>query len=382
MTEKHAIANGIVFDGTALHHDVTALFEDGVFVGCIQDQVASSDTQILDFAGDIVSPGFVDLQVNGGGGVMLGDDPCIDTLSEIAEAHRTLGTTHMLPTLITDTPEKAQATISAVRDAIGAGIQGIAGLHLEGPHISHAKKGAHESHLIRSMTAIDLAVLTAAKADIPCLMVTVAPEAVSLDQVATLAEAGILVSLGHTNADFETCLDYIGAGVSCVTHLFNAMSQVESREPGLAGATLHSGQVSAGLIADGIHVHPATLRVALDSKAGPGKLYLVSDAMAVAGTSQNSFQLYGRNINRQHGRLTLEDGTLAGADLDLAQAVCTMVKDVGIPLKDALSAATTTPAKIISVESGLVLGQTKIANLIRLSSDLSRATPIALDFTD
>ena len=228
-------------------------------------------------------------------------------------------------------------------------VPGILGLHLEGPHLSVARKGAHDAELIRAMGADDLALLCDAAARLPVLKVTLAPETVTPDQVATLVAAGVIVSLGHSDAGFGTCMAAAKAGASCVTHLFNAMSQLGNREPGLVGAALTCGGLSAGLIADGIHVHPASIRAAMAAKAGPGQVFLVSDAMSVAGSEQTEFTLNGRLIRRVAGRLTLEDGTLAGADLDQLTAVRNLV---GWGITDeprALAMATSIPADLIGV---------------------------------
>jgi len=362
---------GRVFDGARLHTVKAAQFRDGVFDGLVSETDIPSDRTVCDLGGDILSPGYVDLQVNGGGGIMLNDAPTVRTLARIAAAHRSLGATAILPTLITDTPQKTAATLEAVRLAVREGLAGIAGLHLEGPHLSVARKGAHDAALIRPMDDADLQQLLAAKADIPILKVTLAPESVSQDQVRTLVRAGILVSLGHTDADFDTCRAYAKAGASCVTHLFNAMSQLGNRAPGLVGAALELGDVFAGVIADGIHVHPASLRAAWASKRGPGQLFLVSDSMAVAGTSETEFSLDGRRITRQHGQLTLENGTLAGADLDLTTAIRVLVNDVGVDLETAMRAATTVPARLVGLDGGLVVGKTKLSDINRITGTLS-----------
>ena len=234
-----------------------------------------------------------------------------------------------------------------MRQAIAEGVPGIIGLHLEGPHLSIARKGAHDPGLIRPMQASDLLMLIEAARHLPCLKVTIAPEVVTPEQIRALHEAGITVSLGHTDADFDTCVRAVEAGASCVTHLFNAMSQMGNREPGVVGAALGLGALSAGLIADGIHVHPRNLATALRAKAGPGAIFLVSDSMATAGSNIVDFVLNGRPIRRNRGRLTLEDGTLAGADLDLTTAIRVLVQDVGHPFNDALRMATSSPAKVV-----------------------------------
>ena len=363
--------HGRGFDGERLHEKASVQFDDGVLVAVTRDQEHASGHHVVNLGGDILSPGYVDLQVNGGGGVMFNDDPSVETLSRISSAHQTLGTSAILPTLITDIPAKTTAAISAVHAALQERISGIAGLHLEGPHLSIARHGAHDPALIRKMDDADLQELLAAKSKIPILKVTIAPESVSIRQVRQLVEAGILVSLGHSDADFETCCAYADAGASCVTHLFNAMSQLQNRAPGLVGAALDEGRFSAGLIADGIHVHPASLRAAWAGKRGPGQIFLVSDAMAVAGTDNPGFKLEGRQISRLNGRLTLEDGTLAGADLDLTKAVNVLVNNVGVDLADAIRAATTGPADLIGLQTGLIPGQTRLTDVIRISSDLT-----------
>ncbi|MEL6521307.1 MAG: N-acetylglucosamine-6-phosphate deacetylase, partial [Pseudomonadota bacterium] len=268
--------------------------------------------------------------------------------------------------------EITRAAIEAAKAAISARVPGIVGLHLEGPHLSIARKGAHDATLIRPMGPGDLEQLLLAADVLPVLKVTVAPENVTEEQVQALSGAGVLVSLGHSDADFETCQRYIAAGARCVTHLFNAMSQIGNRAPGLAGAAIANGQVSAGLIADGIHVHPEVMRMAWHAKRAPGRLFLVSDAMAVAGTSETNFELNGRTILRKNGQLRLADGTLAGADLDLTKAISVLVNKVGVGLADALCAATCIPAGLCGLSGAeMKVGVTRLSDMIRINSDLS-----------
>ena len=371
MSDDLIISGGPIFDGTQLRNDAAAIFRNHELHAIVPSSDAPSPA--IDLDGDILSPGYTDLQVNGGGGVMLNDDPSVETIARIANAHHGLGTRWLLPTLITDTPDITHAAIAAAAEACDAGTPGVAGLHLEGPHLSVARKGAHDANLIRPMTATDLKALVAAAQSLPALMVTIAPENVKPSQVTALTEAGVIVSLGHTDADFETCMIYAKAGASVATHLFNAMSQFGSRAPGLVGAALTSGQLSAGLIADGLHVHPATIQAAFAAKAAPGAIFLVSDAMAVAGTDDTSFRLGGRLIQRQNGRLTLEDGTLAGADLELTTALSVLTQDCGIPLETALKAATSHPARLIKRP----VIPTNLSDFIRINGNLSGAQAFA-----
>lgn len=372
MTQRSATyRGGRIFDGARLIDGHAIRFENGQRVAFGPDADVPDLGDVIDLGGDILSPGYVDLQVNGGDGIMLGDDPSVETLERIARAHRALGVTRLLPTLITDTPEITRATIAATIDAVREGVSGIAGLHLEGPHLSVARKGAHDAALIRPMQGDDLAELLAAAEALPCLKVTIAPENVTEAQVTAMAQAGILVSLGHTDADYDTCRRYMAAGARCVTHLFNAMSQLGNREPGLVGAALACGEVSTGLIADAVHVHPEAIRTAWAAKTGPGRIFLVSDAMAVAGSDKTEFTLKDRTIHRHDGQLTLADGTLAGADLDLTTAIKVMVEQVGLPLEVALGAATTTPTQLLQMPLITPVEPNCCqTDLIRVSSDL------------
>lgn len=334
-----ALTGAQVYDGSKLIDGVCVVVEGGV-----PRVEAAPPTGVSPAAlsGGVIMPGFVDLQVNGGGGVMLGDAPHEDGLRRIAEAHYTLGTRQFLPTLITDRADVAAAAIDAVAST---NVPGVLGLHLEGPHLDPAAKGAHDAALIRPMTDADVALYSKAADRISNLLITLAPCAATPEQIAQLTAAGVIVSLGHTACSYGEACAAFAAGARGITHLFNAMGGVSARVPGLVGAALDTPGVSIGLIADGIHVHPTNIRIAL--KAAKGELFLISDSMACAGTEMSSFQLGGREISRAGGRLTLADGTLAGADLNLAQAVETMVNSVGRPLEETLARVTRYPAALL-----------------------------------
>ena len=369
--------NGRIFDGKRLWAGHAIRFVDGRAGEFGPEAEVPKDGEVVDLSGDFLTPGYVDLQVNGGGGVMFNDDPSVDALRRIAMAHRGLGVSLLLPTLISDSAEKTRAAIESTIKAVQKGVPGIAGLHLEGPHLSIARKGAHDPAFIRPMEQDDLETLIAASSLLPVLKVTVAPESVTEEQVSALARAGVLVSLGHSDASLEVCMRYFAAGARCVTHLFNAMSQLGNREPGLVGAALANGRVSAGLIADAVHVHPETIRTAWAAKEGPGRMFLVSDAMAVAGTDLTEFELGGRSIQRRAGVLTLQDGTLAGADLDLTSAIKVMVEKVGVSLEAALQAATSHPAALIGIPRAKADAPWQgLSDLRRISSDLTRSDPL------
>ncbi|MEP1292109.1 MAG: N-acetylglucosamine-6-phosphate deacetylase [Nitratireductor sp.] len=351
MMTKTAFVGAEIFDG-ARRLQGRALIVGG---DAIADIVAEADipsgSETVRLEGGLLAPGFVDLQVNGGGGVMLNDRQDVATIRTICNAHAGFGTTALLPTLITETPAVSRAAVEAVVDALAGNVAGPIGLHLEGPHLSMARKGAHDPALIRAMDDDDEAFLIETRGKLPALLVTMAPEAVAPERIARLTEAGIVVSLGHSNAGYEAVAEAAAAGASMVTHLFNAMSQIANREPGLVGAAIDLGALSAGLIADGIHVDPANIRIAMKAKSLPGRIFLVTDAMATIGTAMESFTLNGRIIRRREGRLTLEDGTLAGADLDMISAVRFMHRQIGLPLEEALRMASLYPAQARGIDA-------------------------------
>ena len=369
MVER-ALVGADLFDGTRLWKNKAVVFADDQPVVVHEDNLPDNCMRI-NLNGGTLMPGFVDLQVNGGGGIMFNVAPTLDGLRIIVAAHARLGTRGLLPTLITDTPAKTTAAIAATKAAIGAGMHGILGLHLEGPHLSAARKGAHDATLIRQMTDSDCRELLHAAEDLPNLMVTVAPENVTCAQITALSDAGVIVFLGHSDADYETTLAAFAAGAKGATHLFNAMSPLTSRAPGVVGATLNCATAFAGLIADGIHVHPATIRTALAANAGPGDVFLVTDAMAAVGSDISSFELGGRTILRQSGRLTLADGTLAGADLEMAQALRVMIEDVGEAPENAYRRATSIPSSVLRTPGTAGAWPKNIADLIYLASDYS-----------
>ncbi|MCB1410641.1 MAG: N-acetylglucosamine-6-phosphate deacetylase, partial [Rhodobacteraceae bacterium] len=322
----------------------------------------------LDLRGGILAPGFVDLQVNGGGGALLGQGDPDAALAAICAAHAGLGTTGLLPTLITADPDTTQAVIQAGLRAARTGLPGFLGLHLEGPHLDPRRKGAHDRALIRPMTDADLAQLTRAAQDLPALMVTLAPEAATPAQIATLAAAGAVVSLGHSDCTEDAARAALDAGARAVTHLYNAMSPLAHRAPGLVGAALDS-HAAAGIIADGVHVAPTAFRLA--ARLAAGRLHVVTDAMAVAGSDLTAFTLNGRRIRRGEGRLTLDDGTLAGADITLPQSLRWITHQAGLTIESALAMMTRIPATLIGATDRGRLVHGARADLVHLSDELA-----------
>ena len=364
-----ALTGARVFDGTRMLGGHAVCLDAGRVAELVPEALLPPDVPREALGGGILAPGFVDLQVNGGAGLMLAEARGLADLRRIAAAHARLGATTILPTLISDTDEATARAIALVSRAAAEGVPGIAGLHLEGPHLDPRKAGAHDPAHLRPMTAADLDRLRTAAAVLPRLMVTLAPEAATEDQVRALSGAGVLVALGHSACDAATAARYVGAGARVVTHLFNAMAPMGHRAPGLAGLALADGRVDAGIIADGQHVDPLMLGVALRAKAGPGALFLVSDAMALAGTEAERFALDGREVRRADRRLTLSDGMLAGADLALARAVAVMLAAGATP-ETALAMATSGPARVAGIDAGY-LAPGAPADLVHLSDDVT-----------
>ncbi len=348
---RKAITGARIFDGQTWHAGKALLVEDGIVSGIVGHGGLPENTELVDVNGQLLVPGFIDLQVNGGGGVMLNHRQDVDGIRTICAAHARFGTTALLPTLITDTFDIRQRTVEAGLQAKAQRVPGFLGLHLEGPHLSVARKGAHDPALIRPMDAADLEALLACKGAFDAMMITVAPENTTVEQVASLSAAGFIISIGHTDTGYATVAAYADAGARTVTHLFNAMSPLGHREPGVVGAALDRGDLYAGIIADGFHVDPVSMGVALRAKAGPGRIFIVTDAMSTIGSDQTGFMLNGRDIFRKDGRLTLADGTLAGADIDMLSSVHFAHEKLGLPLDEAIRMASAYPADAMRIEA-------------------------------
>jgi N-acetylglucosamine-6-phosphate deacetylase len=345
---RHAVAASHVFDGTGVRRDAAVVIE-GERIGAVMPRAElpqSIDVQTLP-DGVWLAPGFIDLQVNGGGDVLFNNNPTAAGIATIAAAHRTFGTTSFLPTLITDTPGKIEAALKAVQDA-RAQQSSVLGVHLEGPFLSPEKPGVHDARLIRSPSSADRERIMAARSG--AMLVTLAPERVPKGFIGQLLADGVRVSLGHSAASYAETRAAMAEGLVGFTHLFNAMPPLLSREPGPIGAALESPSAYYGLIVDGVHVDPAVLRLAL---RGAGRPMLVSDAMPPVGGQKASFTLYGEEIFVSAGRCARRDGTLAGAALDMASAVRNCVQLVGAPLEDALRFASVHPAEFMGLQEQL-----------------------------
>ena len=354
MSERrtHAVVASTVFDGGTCHNDFAVVIEGRRIAGLLPAGALPQRMPVRVLPdGAWLVPGFIDIQVNGGGDVLLNDDPSAAAMAEIARAHRKFGTTALLPTLITDAPDKMRAALQAADEAAAAN-PGVAGIHLEGPFISPEKPGIHNRAFIRKPGPDDIALLTAPRRGVT--LVTLAPECVSAGFIARLAAAGVRVALGHSMATYDETKAALSAGLTGFTHLFNAMRPLGSRDPGPIAAALETPGAFFGMIADGEHVAPAMLRLALRGVAHP---MLVTDAMPPVGGVKSAFTLYGEEIAVRGGRCANADGTLAGSALDMASAVRNCVQLLGVPLPQALRFASAEPARFLGLDAAL--GQIK-----------------------
>jgi N-acetylglucosamine-6-phosphate deacetylase len=355
------------FDGERMREGAVVVIGDGRIRDVVNRDALARDIQVQRLLGTL-APGFIDVQVNGGGGVLFNDLPTTEGIRAIGDAHRRFGTTGFLPTLVTDTREKMAAAVAAVRDGFGAGIPGLLGVHIEGPFLNPARKGVHDPQLMRPIEEEDLRIMTSPGTG--RTLVTLAPEMVPLTTVKRLVEAGVIVSAGHTAATSDILDEARRKGLRGYTHLFNAMPSLAGREPGPVGAALSENETWLSLIADLHHVSAPSLRVALSAKS-PDKVMLITDAMPTVGTELHQFALQGRTVFRRDGRLTTADGTLAGSDLDMATAVRNTHFKLGVDLAIALRMASLVPAEFLRL--GNELGRIEAghrANLVLLDDEL------------
>ena len=339
-----ALANARVLSAQGWRDDVAVIVEDGRILELAAR--VSANAEAHDLTGRILLPGFIDCQVNGGGGVLFNDQPTAEGIRTIGAAHRRFGTTWFLPTLISDTTEKMRTAIGAADAAIAASVPGVLGIHLEGPFLSRARKGVHAEKYLHAPDASELRLAESLHRGVTLL--TLAPECVPADEIRQLAQAGVIVSAGHSNADCATVRAALDAGVRGFTHLYNAMSPLTSRAPGMVGAALDDPDSWCGVIVDGHHVDAANLRVALRAKPR-GKVFLVTDAMPPVGAADPSYVLNGETIIARDGICQTANGTLAGSALNMIDAVRNTIDMLGVPLDEAARMASTYPADFLGL---------------------------------
>lgn len=355
-----------IFDGERFIDDHAVVVEGGRIAAVVPHSERPPGA-VRDLDGGLLAPGYIDVQVNGGGGVLFNEDPTAEGIARIAAAHRRHGTVGLLPTLVTDTPQVMAAAIAAAREARHSTAATL-GIHLEGPFLDPHRKGAHELRYIRGFEPGDIA--TIANANCGAVMLTLAPNRVSVESIAELARHNVLVSLGHSDASYAEACAAVKAGARAFTHLFNAMSAPAGRAPGMVGAALDLTEAFVGIIADGHHVHEANLRIAFAAKRHD-RFMLITDAMPPAAGGPDQFDLQGRRVSCADGYLRLEDGTLAGSVLTMDEAVRYAVNVVRLDLADALTMASRVPATFLRRDAELGrIAPGYLASLVHLDDDL------------
>jgi N-acetylglucosamine-6-phosphate deacetylase len=346
---RTALVNGrILTDGGGIVSGRTLLLSEGrieALVDAADPRCAASAR--FDLGGLLLLPGFIDVQVNGGGGVLFNEDPSPNAIRAIGAAHRRFGTTGFLPTLISDDVDTIGRAIDAAQSALDAGMPGVLGIHIEGPFLNWARRGVHDGRHLRQLEPGSISLLTRLRGG--RTVVTLAPEMTTPELIAKLASAGILVCGGHSEASFAQSAAAIASGLRGFTHLFNAMARLEARKPGIVGAALYGDDTWCGIIVDGHHVDPVVLELALRCKR-PERFMLVTDAMPPVGSTEASFVLQGRTIRVIDGVCRDEQGTLAGTALDMATAVRNAVHLLGLDLTQAARMASEYPAAFLRLD--------------------------------
>jgi N-acetylglucosamine-6-phosphate deacetylase len=365
---QSVLVNGRILTPEGIVDGKAVAIRDGRIDGVIDSADTPPGAARHDLDGGLLVPGFIDTQVNGGGGVLFNDQTTVEAIAAIGAAHRPYGTTGFLPTLISDDLAVVDAAMRATERAIEAGVPGVLGVHIEGPFLNVKRKGIHDSSKFRILDDEAVALLSSLKRG--KTLVTLAPETTTPEMVRRLTAAGVTVAAGHTNAAYGTVRKALDAGLTGFTHLFNAMSPLTSREPGVVGAALESITAWCGIIVDGRHVDPVVLRIALRTRP-LNRFMLVTDAMPTVGMIDKSFDLQGRHIRVVDGVCVDDNGTLAGSDLDMIGAVRNAVSMLGLSLEDAVSIASATPAAFLGLEGqrgAIRAGQA--ADLVLLNDDL------------
>ena len=345
--ESFALTNANVLTDDGFRPDLAVLVEDGKVVALLPESGLPAGVTRRDLGGGHLLPGYIDVQVNGGGGVLFNNAPTVEALRSIVAGHRRFGSTGLMPTLISDDVETMRLAVAAVRQAIAEGVPGVLGIHLEGPYIAPERKGTHNADKFRVPDAAEIEMATSL--DNGVTLVTLAPEQVPADTIRAMVARGAKVAAGHTAASYEQARVGLDAGISGFTHLYNAMTPLQGRDPGVVGAALEDPHSWCGVIVDGVHVHPASLRVALAAKPR-GKIVLVTDAMPMVGSDDPSFNLYGETIVAKDGVVRNAAGSLAGSALDMASAVRNTVQMLGLPLEEAARMASTYPAQFLGID--------------------------------
>ena len=368
MNEFACINGRLALPDGSIVDDHIIVVSNGQITNICEPAGLPAGCEAIDLNGNLLAAGFIDTQVNGGGGVLFNDAPTVETIRRMALVHASFGTTAFLPTLISDDLDTIRQGYRAVNEAIQLGVPGVIGIHVEGPFLNVHRKGIHDAEKIRQLDANGMSAVIEGRPNI--VVMTVAPECMRSDQVRVLSESGIKLFAGHSDATWSEMQSAFADGVVGVTHLFNAMSQLKGREPGLVGAALGKPECWCCVILDGIHVHPETLRLAVQAKGGLDHFVLVTDAMPTVGQQDKTFFLNGDRISVRGGVCQNRDGTLAGSDLDMAQAVANATKLLGVSLTEAIRLASANPARMLGLDCKTGSLQVGLAaDLVELSDD-------------
>jgi N-acetylglucosamine-6-phosphate deacetylase len=363
-----ALVNGRVMTERGLADGLAVRLEGDRIAALGPREEVAAGAVVRDLRGALLLPGFIDTQVNGGAGLLFNDAPTAETIAAIGAAHRRFGTTGFLPTLISDDLGAVKAAIGAAQGAIEAGVPGVLGVHIEGPFLNVRRKGIHDASKLRRTDAGTFDLLTSLRAG--RALVTLAPEQTSLETIERLVKAGVVVSAGHSNASYAIVRAALDRGVSGFTHLFNAMSPLTSREPGVVGAALENQDAWCGIIVDGVHVDPVVLKLALRLRPHT-RFNLITDAMPCVGSPHGAFELQGKTITVRDGACFDTEGTLAGSALDMASAVRNAVRLLGLDLPDAARMASRNPAEFLGLDHELGrIARGCFADLVVLDEDL------------
>jgi len=366
--QQRALVGAKIFDGDVIKEGFAVILDGETIRSVLPEGTVPAGCPIVTLNGGLLTPGFIDVQVNGGGGLLFNNSPTIETIGVIAKAHRQFGTTGFLPTLISDSFDTMRLACDAVQLALQENTPGVLGVHLEGPFLNKKRKGVHDADFIRAFETEIFQLMP--EDNLGKNILTLAPETLPSGTVRRLIEQGLKVCAGHTAGTYEELGAALDEGLSGFTHLFNAMTPMESRAPGVVGAALEDDESYCGIIADGFHIHPATLKVAIAAKKR-GRMMLVTDAMPSVGSHHKAFKIYGQEIIVDGGRCTTRDGVLAGSDLDMIGAVRNCVNLLDLPLEEALRMASLYPATFLQLDEELGrIGSSYRADLVHLSNDL------------
>ncbi len=351
---KQALVGARIFTGEEFLNNHALIINGDVIEALVSAEHLPADISRIELNGGVLAPGFIDLQVNGGGGAFFTNDTSVSAIQTMLDGHRPTGTTSLLPTLISDTREVHQAGVRAIAAAVAAGLKGVLGVHVEGPFFDMARRGAHNERYIRKMEQADIDWLVASvKAQHEFkVMLTLAPEHADAGQIKQLTSAGVVVCAGHTDGHYDDVVAALKEGLSGFTHLYNAMRPTTGREPGVVGAALEDANSWCGIIIDTYHVHAASARIAYAAKP-KGKMYLVTDAMSTVGSPEKSFQIYGETIYEKDGCLVNAEGRLAGSAIGMIDAVRLNTNWVGVELAESLRMASLYPAEYMQVDNHL-----------------------------